>query len=408
MSTRHNTVDILLVGIGGYGNIYLNGLIQNEDNNDYKYKIKGTVEPYPSGCDNISYLEDNNIPIYNSMDEFFNQHSADLTVISSPIHYHSRQTIKALEEGSNVLCEKPVCGTVQELKKMKAKRDKTNQFVTIGYQWSFADAILDLKKDIINGKYGKPEKLKTIVKWPRDKNYYNRNSWAGKIKDNNGNWILDSVANNATAHYLHNMFFVLGESLDSSAQLNKVKSELYRGNDIENFDTAVFKVLTEKDVEVLYLGTHAVQDRVGPKFEFEFENGVVKYEDKDRENDIIGELNNGEIINYGNPFADNLNKLWLALEAVNNDKVLLPCSLEASAPQLITINAAQENTKIIDFPEKVINYDQDKELIWIENLSEVLNNCYKEFKSPGEIDISWSENTEEIDVTDYNNFKGIY
>ena len=37
-----------------------------------------------------------------------------------------------------------------------------------------------------------------------------RNDWAGRKRDRTGAWILDSPANNAMAHDLHNMFYVLG------------------------------------------------------------------------------------------------------------------------------------------------------------------------------------------------------
>jgi len=44
--------------------------------------------------------------------------------------------------------------------------------------------------------------MKTLCFWQRDENYYRRSGWAGKIKDKKGNWILDSPANNAMAHFL--------------------------------------------------------------------------------------------------------------------------------------------------------------------------------------------------------------
>lgn len=84
---------------------------------------------------------------------------------------------------------------------------KTGYSVSIGYQWAYSTAIQSLKTDIMNGVFGKAVRLKTLVLWPRNKKYYAR-SWAGKVKDEEGRWVLDSVAANATAHYLQNMFFL--------------------------------------------------------------------------------------------------------------------------------------------------------------------------------------------------------
>ena len=78
-------------------------------------------------------------------------------------------------------------------------------FIAVGYQWSYSSAIQKLKQDIHSGIYGKALQMKTIVLWPRNKAYFTRTTgWAGKVKASNGETIYDSVANNATAHYLHN------------------------------------------------------------------------------------------------------------------------------------------------------------------------------------------------------------
>jgi hypothetical protein len=55
----------------------------------------------------------------------------------------------------------------------------------------------------MKGMLGRPKRLKTLVLWPRDFAYYNRNDWAGKKTDQNGRPVLDSVAHNATSHFLH-------------------------------------------------------------------------------------------------------------------------------------------------------------------------------------------------------------
>ena len=127
----------------------------------------------------------------------------------------------------------------------------------IGYQWSFSKAIQSLKNDIIKGLFGKPIRLKTLALWPRDDEYYGRNNWAGRIKENQGKWVLDSPMNNAVAHYLHNMFYVLGFEVDSSAVPKQVIAECYRANPIENYDTAVCRILTTDDVEILFYASHA-------------------------------------------------------------------------------------------------------------------------------------------------------
>ena len=49
-----------------------------------------------------------------------------------------------------------------------------------------------------------------MVSFPRPLSYFKRNDWAGHLRTPAGEDVLDSPLNNATAHYLHNMLYVLG------------------------------------------------------------------------------------------------------------------------------------------------------------------------------------------------------
>lgn len=395
---KDNKVELLLVGIGGYGNHYVERLLDNVDSG--KFLIKGIVDPIPQGSKYLKKLKEMKIPIYSTLEEFYTKHRADLAIICSPIQFHCPQTCLALEHGSNVLCEKPVSATIQEVNKMIAARDQANKFVGIGYQWSFTDAILNLKKDIMKGRFGKPLKLKTLVIWPRNLNYYGRNSWAGKLKDKQGNWILDSIANNATAHYLHNMFFVLGEEINKSAKIKSVQGELYRANKIENYDTAFIKAFTDKDIEIIYVGSHASEISLGPVFNYEFTKATVTYDGKT----IKASLNNGEEIEYGQPSKPE--KLWVALDAVNSGKEL-PCGLEAASAQTICINGIQESVKEIKtFPEEIIKFNQEKQQVWVEGLVDVLKDCYEKALLPTENNVLWAQAGRKVNLEDYNYFKG--
>ena len=91
-------------------------------------------------------------------------------------------------------------------------------------------------------------------------------------------WILDSIANNAAAHFLHNMFYVLGGGLNRSAVLRQVTAELYRANAIENFDTAAIRAVTAGGVETLFLATHATGSTLGPNLCYEFERATIPCE----------------------------------------------------------------------------------------------------------------------------------
>ena len=105
-----NKLSVVLVGIGGYGNQYVEALLDNPKN--YNFEIVGAVDPAPEGCRKLDEIKEKNISLYSNLESFYSENQADLAVISSPIHYHEPQTLLALENESHVLCEKPLTPTV--------------------------------------------------------------------------------------------------------------------------------------------------------------------------------------------------------------------------------------------------------------------------------------------------------
>ncbi|MBQ7931541.1 MAG: Gfo/Idh/MocA family oxidoreductase, partial [Clostridia bacterium] len=147
-------IRILLTGIGGYASTYVNPLL------DQKYpdcEIAGCADPYPTSCPRIDEIRERGIPVYADMNDFFaDGKSADLCVITTPIHLHARQMKTALSHGCHVLCEKPLCGDIADLDSLLEAEKSSGKYVAIGYQWSHSPAIQALKADILQGLYGKP------------------------------------------------------------------------------------------------------------------------------------------------------------------------------------------------------------------------------------------------------------
>ena len=399
-----NQISILLVGIGGYGNLYVDALLSNLGRGDFR--IAGVVDPNPQNCRYLNELQEMGVPIFSSMEEFYAYSKADLAIISTPIHFHCEQTCFALARRSNVLCEKSVSATIQEARQMIEARDKSGKIVAIGYQWSYSDAIRTLKKDIQAGLFGRPKRFNSIVLWPRNKDYYSR-AWAGKMRDEKGRWILDSVASNATAHYLHNMLYLLGQREDESARPDYLTAELYRANEIENFDTAAVRIYTRDGVELLFYVTHAVMETLNPTFCFEFERAKVIYgkTDGSREN-IVAVFSDGSRKVYGDPEEDIMKKLWLTMDAI---RALQPvvCGIEAASSHTLCINGMQEAVpRISHFPEKLIRYDENRRITWVEGLNEVFKTCYREGKLPHEIGVSWAKAGRKMDLDKYVFFEG--
>lgn len=361
----------MCVGIGGYANIYLESLLKSKRDD---FEIVGLVDVSMEYC---RFKEEFKcVPFYNTMEEFYKEHSADLCLITTPIHLHTRQILCALQNGSNVMCEKPLSSDPKDEAVMENAAKSANKFVIIGYQWSYSKAINDLKSDISSGVYGTPVYLKTIVLWPRDRAYFKRGSgWAGRLNAADGTPINDSIANNAAAHYLHNMLYVTGGAFSKAAEVGALKADLLRTNDIENFDTAVIKFALDNGAEGLFVASHSTKETLEPRFEYRFTDGVITYSDTQKE--IIAKKANGEVKNYGNPFNDVNEKIYEAISACNMENYVAPCGVKTAAAHVRCIEKVQK-FKIFDVNINLVK--QENDFLYIDGLYDALVECYQEGK----------------------------
>ncbi len=395
-------VSVVLVAVGGYGHTYVNALL--DQGQPARATVVGVVDPFADGCNRIAEIRQRGIPIYADLESFYARHQAELAVISSPIHLHCPQTCAALEHGSHVLCEKPAAATIQEVRRMQAAGAGAGRFVAIGYQWSFSEAVQALKADVLGGRFGAPKRLRTLVLWPRNEAYYRRNNWAGALQNARGDWVLDSPVNNATAHYLHNMFFVLGTAPGRSAMPARLTAELYRANPIGNYDTGVVRAWTAAGVEVLFYSTHATALQRGPEFVYEFAHGVARYEAVSKQ--IVAEFADGSGRAYGCPDADTPRKLWDCVAAVRGAGAIA-CDIEAAAAQTLCMNGMQDSAPgIAGFPPEWVSRqgDEGARVTVVRDLDRVLVRAYEEGRLPAEMGVPWAVPGRDLEVSTYTVF----
>jgi len=364
MATELTQLRIALVGIGGFGEHYLAQLL-HLDSKAVAAFVAG-IDAYPERCGKLAELHAAGIPLYDSLEAFYAKDHADLVIIAAPIHLHSDLCCQALDKGSHVLLEKPLCARYEEAQSMLDAQRASGMLVGIGYQWSFSEPILELKKDILSGLLGKPLLMKSLILWPRPHSYFKRNSWAGRIKTEQGAWVLDSPLNNAMAHFLHNMFFLLGPSMNSSARAEDVYAELHRANPIENYDTAALKVITSGGTELRMYAAHPIHDVLDPQLSFQFEGAEVLM---GKDQILKAHFNDGSIKIYGNPEAKPFEKTYHMLEAIRANTAP-PCGISAALAHTECINRVQD-FPVQEFPKDRICVEKlgNDHLVWVTGLA---------------------------------------
>ena len=399
---KPHPVTVILIGTGGMGFYYLQELL-TESSPD-RTCLLAVVEPYPQKTELSEKLSRRRIPVFPTLQSALAAGlRADLVIVSSPLQHHVNQSLYALLAGSHVLCEKPLAATVQDADLLIRESAKTSPWIRIGYQWSYTKAIRTLKKDLMKGRFGRPLRAKALHLWPRGIDYYLRNDWAGRIRDSEGRWVLDSPAQSAMAHDLHNLLFLLGEKMDRSALPQDVLAELYRAYPIENYDTLACRMMIQTGVELLFYASHAVQDIRGPLFALEFEEAVVSFGGTRTE--IVAVTVSGKEIAYGSPQNENpFKKLNEAVEAVQKP-VPITCGPEAARAQTLCVNGIQESVDLIKtFPPSLLRRNENR--YWAEGLPEALDACYTKGLLPSEAGYSWGRAGRRSSLKDYSNFPG--
>ena len=383
-------VRVLMAAIGGYGYHYLHALLDEVPAG--LATLAGVVDPFATESAAWARVRDLGVPVVDEVQAFFAAgHRADLTVVSSPIHRHVEQSIAALAAGSHVLCDKPLGATVPDIDHLAGARDRAGRFVMIGYQWSYSAAIQALKRDLLAGRYGRPLRMTTLCAWPRDLSYYRRNTWAGRLRDAaSGAWVLDSPANNAMAHFLHNALFVVGPAMTLSALPAAVTAELARAYPIESADTAACRVLTDSGCEVLFLASHVTAGPLEPRFRLECEGGVIVYGERDRH--VVGTTEDGRATDYGDPDATHqFHKLFEAIDLLRNPAGVVACGVEAAAAQTVCVVAMHESaSEIVRFPA-LLRRGRPDERVHVVSLEDELLRCYRASVLPSEIGCPWAE-----------------
>lgn len=389
-------LSIVLAGVGGYGALIAQEVLTHAA--EHNATVAGIVEPFLQNSPVKAQIEAQNLPVYNTLEEFYQHHTADLAILSTPIHLHAQQSIFALEHGSDCLCEKPIAPTLQEAAAMQEAAIRTGKHLNIGYQLSHTPAVLALKEDILAGRLGRPLSLYAMTCWPRNSAYFAR-PWAAKAILE-GQYVLDSIAMNACAHYLHNMFFLLGKTMAASARPERLLASVSRANAIETYDTACFRIFTQEGAVLNYTATHASGENINPKMRFTFENARVEMEETDGENGVTAYFSDGTVKRYGPTTRDRFAKIWYSCAVARGEKQPL-CGVETAWSHLQCVNAVSQFCPVHPLAARRVD-----DVMTVPGLGELFCRAFEEDKMPWELS-GLIAPPEEIDLKNYERFDGV-
>ena len=250
-------------GIGGYAGVIIDQLLLADDRGTAT--LSAVCDPQLSAhAQRVEKLAERGVRAYESLERMLAAEPAGEAVwLPLPIHLHRPFAEQCLTAGRHVVTEKPAAGSVQDVKAMIAARDASGKKLFVGFQDIYADSTVPVKEALLSGAIGKVTTVSVSASWPRDLEYFSRNSWAGKLRIGDA-WVLDSPLQNALSHFVNLAMFLVGPSIDAWAEPVEVEAELYRANAIENYDTCALRVKLTNDVRMSVFFTHSGRENINP------------------------------------------------------------------------------------------------------------------------------------------------
>ncbi len=361
-------IDIAVVGALGYGKVFINEVIENGCR--HNARLCAIVDVSLKAKEQYDNIIERGVKYYSNLDDMYKEIDVDLVLIASPIQFHCTHACKAMENGSHVLLEKPIAGCTGDAKEIIKARNKTGKKILLGYQLFYDETIRKVKEIILSDRLGKLKLIKCIVLWPRSAKYYTRNKWAGKILDENGRAVYDSVANNAMAHFFMNVLYLAGKDMESSGKIEKINAKLSRANPIETYDTCSMQAYTDDGTEILMFASHATEELLGAKYKLIFDRGYIDCVDDTWR---LHQGENTQII--GTSYHNSNKKIWDMVRYIRDDGYPIKCTLENGLEHAGMIETLGE-IPVSEITNNV--FVNSRNYTYVEGLGEKLNKAYED------------------------------
>ena len=150
--------------------------------------------------------------IYTSYEEMLDTEELDAVHICTPHYLHAQMAIYALRRNINVLLEKPMCISREQIRELIDAEKESTAVVSVCFQNRFNRATRQAKK-IIDADGGAISAYGTVL-WDRQEKYYTESDWRGRWETEGG-----SVMINQAIHTVDLLGYFLGKPQSVTATI---------------------------------------------------------------------------------------------------------------------------------------------------------------------------------------------
>lgn len=128
--------------------------------------------------------------------QMIEQTQPDIVVIMTPHPFHAEITIRALEAGCHVLCEKPMAVHAGEADAMIAAAERTGRLLAVNLQFRHRPEVIAAKRLLDEGRLGQLQRVDVVASWTRAERYYRITPWRGTWKNEGGGVLMNQAPHN--------------------------------------------------------------------------------------------------------------------------------------------------------------------------------------------------------------------
>jgi UDP-N-acetyl-2-amino-2-deoxyglucuronate dehydrogenase len=173
----------------------------------------------------------------------------DVLSVLTPSGLHKQHTLCALRSGKHVIVEKPMSLSFSDAKKMQAAAQLAERRLFVVKQNRFNLPVMQAHDAVKKGLLGPINYATVRVRWCRDQNYYNQDTWRGS-------WQFDGgVIANQAAHHVDLLTHFLGRAKSCSA-IGKTF-----GSKIETEDTCLGQIEFTNNVHAMIEATTSIRPK---------------------------------------------------------------------------------------------------------------------------------------------------
>lgn len=220
-----------LIGCGRIAAKHISAALKN------KLEIAAVCDVIPEHMENLLArrgLEKNTeIARYTDYKKMLSEIRPQLVAIATESGLHAEIALTCMDMGANVIIEKPIAMSMQDAEKIVSKAKETGLKVSACHQNRFNTAVLETRRALKAGRFGKLSHGSVNVRWNRDRDYYAQAPWRGTWEQDGG------CLMNQCIHGIDLLRWMFGEEVQEV--YGQTRQQLHRYLEAEDVGIAVVK-----------------------------------------------------------------------------------------------------------------------------------------------------------------------